>query len=608
MSLAMVFLIILLTQPVFSSSISLYWQDKPLDISLGPRIEKGVIYIPIKALEPVFETVLSNNQVYIKYQEQEYVFALNSLNVKGTTKKLTQPLTIIDGEFFLPMDALTDILPISVQWDSKARQLVFDLMQEKPTVLGVDFCEEGNKAILAINCQGPIKYTLDKTAPGKWKLDLKETSLIGPLPWMLIEHPLLYAVRVEQLSRDMVTFYLQAKEGTDLNCRVEETRLIIEFMYSVESFEYKNSGGFPLVLPLSKTGLPEYKEYINAKSQLIRVFQGVKLTGPKQQKRIDDAAVEYLEFYEQGDNVICLLQLKPALASLLQNNISTNPLAQLVKLESMANELGTIVELTVLGAPLFKVSKGINTLNIDFLEMEENNLVRDIKKTVELKEVSLLKLSKDTLRVKLALGDYKGYAILKKDASTYQIQLIKKYLNEKLIVIDPGHGGHDPGAVGKILKEKDITLNIAQKLYGLLKDLGYRVLVTRKADLYVSLADRVSVVTTSGADLFISIHLNGSTNLTANGIETYYAPFNQEAYKVAEAVHKKLLETTKAQDRSVKEGNYWVITNNIKLALLVETGFITNALEEAKLNTDHYQNLVAEGIADGLDSYWQSLK
>lgn len=608
MGMAIVFLILFLTQPIFSSGISLYWQDKPLDISLGPRIEKGIIYIPAKALDTFAEVELSTNQVFLNYQEQEYIFSLNSLEVKGTIKKLSQPPKVFDGEYYLPLEALTDILTIAVKWDGEGRRLFFNTLKEKPEVLGIDFYEEGNKAILSINCQGSIKYTLEKTEPGKWKLDLKETSLTKPLPWMLIEHPLLYAVRVEQLSKDTVTFYFQVKEGLELNCTEEKSRLKIEFMYAVESFEYHNSGGLPLILPITKTDLPEYKEYINAKSQLIRVFQGVKLTGPKQKKSIDDAAIEYIEFYEKGDSVICLLQLKPALAKMLANNISTNPLAELVSLKSITNELGTVVELVIQGDALFRISKGVDTLNIDFTEIEANNLIRDIKKTVELKAASLLRVQKDTARLELALGDYRGYAVLKKDAATYQIQLIRKDLREKLIVIDPGHGGHDPGALGKILKEKDLTLNIAKKLCGLLKDLGYQVLLTRKADLYVSLADRVRVATSSEADLFISIHLNGSTNLLAAGIETFYGPFNQEAYKVAEAVHKKLLETTKAQDRSVKEGNYWVLLNNIKRAILVEAGFITNTLEETKFNSDQYQYLVAVGIAEGLNSYLQSLK
>ena len=229
--------------------------------------------------------------------------------------------------------------------------------------------------------------------------------------------------------------------------------------------------------------------------------------------------------------------------------------------------------------------------------------MRDLRYTSEYSGLTLTKLTDDSINVEILLKDAKGYALTQKDEYTYSVQLVKVGLQAKLVVIDPGHGGYDPGATGVFLEEKDLNLDVAFRLRDLLENLGYMTILTRETDLYVSLSERTNLSRNSGADLFVSVHTNGSTNSSAKGIETYYAPQSSEGKKLAESVQKALIVHTQAADRSAKDAGFWVLVNNIPRAILVEIGFVTNPSEEQKLNDENYRQKIAEGICSGIISF-----
>lgn len=172
------------------------------------------------------------------------------------------------------------------------------------------------------------------------------------------------------------------------------------------------------------------------------------------------------------------------------------------------------------------------------------------------------------------------------------------------IVIDPGHGDHDPGAVADDIYEKDITLDIALKTEKLLKDAGYKVRLTRDDDSFLELGERAEFANKRNAKVFISIHCNSLEDGNGQGIETYYGESKTKAdVTLAEKIQKCLITQTGARDREVKEATYTVLVRTEMPASLVEVGFMTNDAERAQLMDEHYQELVAQGIAEGIDSY-----
>ncbi|MDD3817085.1 MAG: N-acetylmuramoyl-L-alanine amidase [Thiovulaceae bacterium] len=223
----------------------------------------------------------------------------------------------------------------------------------------------------------------------------------------------------------------------------------------------------------------------------------------------------------------------------------------------------------------------------------------------------------------------------------------KQFERNKTIVIDAGHGGKDPGAVGyRNYREKVIVLQVAQKLQKILKARGYKVYMTRDSDKFVKLSHRTKFANDKNADLFISIHVNAIDGNSANGIETYFlSPSRSERAKNVAAKEnsadlsdmnfygkQSLLNTLNShnivasnklaidlqqgmlqesrklykdvRDAGVREGPFWVLVGALMPSVLVEIGFVSNPKEAKRLVKEKYQNSLASGMADGIDRYF----
>jgi N-acetylmuramoyl-L-alanine amidase CwlD len=170
------------------------------------------------------------------------------------------------------------------------------------------------------------------------------------------------------------------------------------------------------------------------------------------------------------------------------------------------------------------------------------------------------------------------------------------------IVLDAGHGGSDPGAIGPTgVQEKKVVLDITLKVGDILVKNGVETIYTRKTDKAVSLEERTVISNEENPDYFLSIHANAFTNPAANGLETWYFAGNEEGQKLAKAVQAELVKETGKYDRGLKTSSgLYVLKYTDATAILVETSFLTNPTEEFLLNSDAYQNKVAKAISTGI--------
>ena len=235
-----------------------------------------------------------------------------------------------------------------------------------------------------------------------------------------------------------------------------------------------------------------------------------------------------------------------------------------------------------------------------------------------------------------------------KTASAKKVQSAKG----KVIVLDAGHGGDDPGAINGSLKEKNIVLSIAQKAGKELQGRGYKVYYTRSKDKFINLRDRTKYANDKAADLFISIHANAAPNKTKadtmHGIETFFlSPARSERSKNAAAlenksdieemnffskqtflnflnrekiiasnklaidVQREVLAraksvSSKASDGGVREAPFWVLVGALMPAVLLEVGYITHPGEGELINNSKYQDALAKGLANGIDVYFSN--
>lgn len=172
----------------------------------------------------------------------------------------------------------------------------------------------------------------------------------------------------------------------------------------------------------------------------------------------------------------------------------------------------------------------------------------------------------------------------------------------QLIIIDPGHGGEDVGAIGVSGRyEKDLVLSIALKLRDALVAKGYQVLMTRSDDTFVSLEGRTDMANATNAPVFVSIHANTCATPSVSGVEIYHM-YNTDP-TLANDIHDYLLAATGQNDRNVREAGFWVIKYTNMPAVLVETGYISNSDEENFLWDPNNQTKIAAGIANGIAHY-----
>lgn len=244
------------------------------------------------------------------------------------------------------------------------------------------------------------------------------------------------------------------------------------------------------------------------------------------------------------------------------------------------------------------------------------------------------------------IGIFKKETLVEKPAFKIHKKILvgpPKYQIRK-VIIDPGHGGKDPGAIGKGgLKEKDLVLDISKRVKDILETRGLEVILTRADDTFISLWQRAQIAEQAKADLFISIHANASRKKLVHGFEIYYFPeqskvslenaedifkdfesteyvkdseelkiilldlasreSRRESIELASAICDSVGRKIPIKNRGIKRANFYVLKKSIIPAILIEVGFITNPKEENLFRGSGYKDLLAENIAKGILSY-----
>ncbi len=296
---------------------------------------------------------------------------------------------------------------------------------------------------------------------------------------------------------------------------------------------------------------------------------------------------------------------------------------------------------------MFTSSQNINKNGIDNIKIAQYNpdtlrLVIENSSAVEISH----ELDSTILKIKLKIESRKIAEAIDK---TDKAMPIKKSM-DKTIVIDSGHGGNDPGAIGyNKYQEKDVVLNTAKKLEAILKARGYKVFMTRDSDTFVKLSRRTEYANEKSADIFVSIHANAVANGRVNeaqGIECYFlSPSRSSRAKKVAALensadmsdmnmygkdsylnllnHHNILASNKlaidlqrgmlgslnqkykdVRDGGVREGPFWVLVGAQMPSVLVEVGFITHPKESERLVDDEYIKNMVKGLADGVERYF----
>lgn len=365
----------------------------------------------------------------------------------------------------------------------------------------------------------------------------------------------------------------------------------------------------------------------------------------------------------------------------ISSNVLADKFVEVKDIRQWSHEGYTRVVVDLTGDVEF-LQKRISEPDRLYFDLKNAKIAKDITTNLPvgdgiLKTVRAGQFDKETVRVVLDLQEIKDFhAFILEDPAKLIIDVygttklpkapettvpgIKPLKSVMTLVIDPGHGGHDPGAVGpKGLYEKDVVLDIALKLKKILsKNPNYKIFLTRDKDVFIPLDERTAFANGKGADLFISIHANASPRRTARGIETYLLNWtnDEEAIRVAARennismksmkkymdrykkenyiskmlndlerdfkrdksvklagyVQKTIISTldekySSIKDLGVKNALFYVLIGARMPSVLAEVSFISNPAEELLLSKEAYREHIAKALAEGVEAYLNSV-
>ena len=176
--------------------------------------------------------------------------------------------------------------------------------------------------------------------------------------------------------------------------------------------------------------------------------------------------------------------------------------------------------------------------------------------------------------------------------------------NFRTVIIDAGHGGRDKGGQWGLVYEKHLALDTSVRLEGHLRKMGYRTVMTRRSDYFITLPQRVAIANRHRGAIFVSVHYNYTWKQHVSGIETFY--HGSDSRRLAQFVQQSTLRRTRAVDRGAKFARYYVIRHSKIPAILFEGGFVSNRQERDKLKSGWYREAIARGIAEGIERYRRS--
>lgn len=246
-----------------------------------------------------------------------------------------------------------------------------------------------------------------------------------------------------------------------------------------------------------------------------------------------------------------------------------------------------------------KRKKDLSLVNNQYISNSEKKEMNNAKKSNRISAYKAAGLSEDEYNI---------------DPGKRKITKTIKKEGPLTIVIDPGHGGKDPGANSSVISsinEKELTLKVAEKLYEKLQATDYEVLMTRNSDEYIKLLDRAQLSNENNSELFLSIHFNSSDeNKSAKGIEVLYASEKNVIIKTAEQKHfakcllNSLIDITGSSSRGIKNRPDLIVLNKTKnVSALAELGFLSNSSDMDSIMNDEYLDLLAQGLFNGIQDY-----
>ncbi len=596
----------------------------PLSVKYVSK-NKTKILVPLKAVAQnmgyTFFRSSSNIQLFSPLSLQYNNKQINYHDVQGsiyynhknyTLKSL--PVIKLDGKYYIPAEEVAEnILGLEYRYQSSSGKITIDNEE-----LGLSITGTVNSKQLSVNGK-----EITMAVPIQMLHNNATNSDILCLPAADFLKQAGYS-RGWNKSNNYYTiqstkFFLWEKELTD----AQKQDTSVNYLYKLDAAysELKGTGAIQLRLAGSSADLMS-KLTVKRENSVIKIAvpSSIYYLDKKQFSNFGEIA-DKMEITSEADGSVVITltcQETADYSYTIQNGV-----LEISILYTYTNEDGSVINYSlsipkpngitatdVTNIDMYPNSKSFKVIiKGDFTKFFQNNPVIINNNTV--KGVTVSKSGSNTA-IHVKTSKLQGYKIYVKNQSIVVSMGDPKKIYKSIVVLDPGHGGYDPGAQNKGTNEKDLNYKI---LYSLLKSYfsenapEIKAYWTRTTDSYITLANRAAFAKKVGADAFVSLHMNSATNSSANGTEVYYSVSNNgksfggiTSKKMAALFKNQLIDDLNTKNRGTKTAAYYVLKHNTVPSVLIELGFISGSVDYNNLKKASFQKKAAKSIYNGIKS------
>ena len=600
----------------------------------------------------------SKSQVAVSMNSTNILLEINSdiAIVNGTAHKLAIPAKIINDRTMIPTRFVGETLGMEVDWIGAQRTITIDYepqkdeMDKEQFVIGnVDYSINEQSVTIAITADAPIgdyrSFWLED--PTRLVVDIDNAIWDNDITKTNITHAGVSSARVSQFEKEpyITRLVVDVEKKTSYQIYLSENKKQLYIMFrdkpsSVKGVNFKRSGEQNIVeiemdflqqpkvfrlsnpdrividMPTSKLNISEQIEPINANIiKNIRYGQFDKDTarivldvGGQPQFEIDenDGKIIITLSYPSYRNIYYSNNEKPALT--IYSQVVGQQYTEVIGMENIYT----------LSIPLSAIDLGTGRMDIndeffEFIYFEQNvekqmtDIIFKAKNQYEFIVSPEEDSAKTIVRMQLAMADTTPNEPEHKPQGILSEVTLDPRAKNKIVVVDPGHGGSDPGAIYGGVTEKDLNLDISLRLYDLLKQGGVKVYMTRTDDRFVPLQTRAEFANQLDATLFVSVHNNAMADRNYDGTMMLYYPlpfnpyYNMSGRRLSQILQTELVTRLGTTDRGLRERTNLAVLRRTKMsAVIVEVAFMTNAKDLANLKTDTFRQKSAEAIYAGI--------
>ena len=337
-----------------------------------------------------------------------------------------------------------------------------------------------------------------------------------------------------------------------------------------------------------------------------------------------DKPEKYIPIYSADSQSMLLINADKLNHTSLANNIAN---IQKVYVKKISNKSGEMI-ISYTTPVVYSIVRNDNMLTIYMFNVKSYNepdLIKTIsgsmfksmtlsllpkigvKSEMKIKKDDVIQIAQsvDGKALRITVTSQKEFKNSDDKSSENDVKPKKPPIKNK-VVLDPGHGGTDYGAIREGINEKDINFDLTQRVASILKSKGYKVAMTRTDDEYIGLQERCDYTEAENPEIFVSIHVNSAVATEPYGIETHY--YHENSKSLAETIQEHMMKEINTKDRGILKSKFYVINHTDVPAVLVETGFLSNPDERAELITEKRKQATAKAIADGIIEYLKKNK